>query len=120
VRCEGFEGKRRGVGGLLVHFPSWTLFHGNATRKPAWGFRVGSHDGSQSGALDTAIDGVCDHATPGQNAEAEEAENGTDADEDGAFWVAGLLHKRSGGGVGDDEGGDTGTGNGGEASQVED
>lgn len=67
--------------------------------------------------LDAAVQRVCDHSTPGQDTHAEEAEDGGDADEDGALWVGRLLHEGRIRKIGHNHRGNAGAGQGWQASQ---
>lgn len=57
------------------------------------GFDVGQVLG-HGGALDGAMEGPCDQASPGKHGGTEEGEDSADADEDGSIGEVGLLHKR--------------------------
>lgn len=72
--------------------------------------------GRHGGATDAAVQAPRHEPAPGEDTHAEEAEDGADGDEDGAFGQRGLLHKRGGGGVRDDLGGDAGAGDDGNGS----
>lgn len=47
----------------------------------------------QGGAADRAMEQEADDDAPEENAEAKCAEDGTNGDEDGSVWRAGVLHE---------------------------
>lgn len=115
IRSKSLERHVRTVGGLLIQLAARTVFGWDSSAtEPRGSFAIGCHDGCQSSLLDRAVDTVGNNGAPGQDASAQEGEDGADADEDGAFGVVGLLHKGGSRSVGDDDAGYGGTGYGGQ------
>ena len=54
-------------------------------------------------AADAAVDAPGYEQAPEEHAGAEEGEDGSDCDEEGAFWEGGFLHERGIGCEGDDK-----------------
>lgn len=64
-------------------------------------------------AFNGTVDAPCYETAPEEDASAKEGQDCADGDEDGAFGEGGFLHERSVGGIGNDQVGNTSTGDGG-------
>ena len=102
AEAEGLEGQRAAAGQAAVEAGPGRAQHG-------FGF---AEVGFERGSLDAAVERPGDEAAPGEDAESEEAEDGADADEDGALGKGGFLHEGCARGVGDDHRRDSSTGDG--------